>query len=227
MIKVVKYIIGLGLLASATAAAASDLPPELLDDVMATCRPDQHRVCRDVIPGEGRVARCLLDHEPELAPPCLSKLKLAYAMEVCMPDYQRFCNGIAPGGGQIVECLADRMEALAPECRRIVTANAPYAAPYGERYGYNRPPAQPYGYNRPPAQPYAYSERQYSEHAYSEHAYGDRPYGDDRYAGEADRDAPDYDRYANRGYDRYRGPQPYDDQRYPDNGPEEEREPIK
>ena len=141
MFKFVKYLIGAGLIAgSTTVAAAGDLPPEIIDSVMASCRPDYHNLCSFVVPGGGRVARCLLDHETELAPPCLKSIKLAYAMEACMPDYRRLCNGVPPGGGQIVECLASRMEALAPECQRVVSANAPYASPGHERYSYNHGP---------------------------------------------------------------------------------------
>ncbi len=191
MFKFVKYLLGAGLIAgSTTVAAAGDLPPEVLDSVMASCRPDYHRLCSFVVPGDGRVGRCLLDHETELAPPCLKSIKLAYAMEACMPDYRRLCNGVAPGGGQILECLGSRIEALAPECQRVVSANAPYAGP-GPRYSYNRGP-----YGGPVTNPEAYRyEPRPSEAA----PYPDRPYED---------------RYADRGY----APRPYGDAPYPDQG---------
>ncbi len=197
MFKFVKYLIGAGLIAgSTTVAAAGDLPPEILDSIMASCRPDYHRVCSFVVPGSGRVGRCLLDHETELAPPCLKSIKLAYAMEACMPDYHRFCNGVAAGGGQIVECLASRIEALAPECQRVVSANAPYATPGHERYSYNRGP-----YGGPTPNPEAYR-------------YEPRPSETGPYAGDGGNPGQSYDdRYADRGYG-----QPYGEGRYPDQG---------
>ena len=201
MFKFVKYLISAGLIAgSTTVAAAGDLPPEVLDSVMASCRPDYHRVCSFVVPGGGRVARCLLDHEIELAPPCLKSIKLAYAMEACMPDYRRYCNGVQPGGGQIVECLASRIEALLPECQRVVSANAPYAGPGHERYSYNRGPA-----GGPVTNPEAYSY----EPSPSETA----PYSSQGVNGGQSYD----DHYADRGYGRDSGP-PYGQGHYPDQG---------
>lgn len=175
MLRSFRIMLGAGLVACATAASAGNLPPELLDNVMRFCRADYHRVCSEVVPGDGRVGRCLLDHETELAPPCLKAIKLAYAVEVCMPDYRRFCNGVEPGGGQIVECLADRIELLNPECRRVVSANAPYSGER-ERYGSYRP--APYGEPRPYERPY---DDRYADHGYDRDRY--QPYGDGRYPG--------------------------------------------
>jgi hypothetical protein len=182
MLKSLKLILGASVIFGATAASAGGLPPEVLDDVMRTCRADYHRVCSEVVPGGGRVGRCLRDHETELAPSCLKAIKLAYAVEACMPDFRRFCNGVAPGGGQIVECLADRMESLAPECQRVVSANAPYAAPGRERYSFYR--GQSYG------DPYRdrYEDR-YADRGYDR--YRRQPYGEGR-PDERGYDAPPY-----------------------------------
>jgi hypothetical protein len=172
MLKSLKIILGAGVIFGATAASAGGLPPEVLDNVMQTCRADYHRVCSEVVPGSGRVGRCLLDHETELAPSCLKAIKLAYAIEACMPDYRRFCNGVAPGGGQIVECLSERMESLAPECQRVVSANAPYAAPGRERYSFYR--GQSYG---DPYRDRPYEDRN-ADRGYDR--YRDQPYGEAR-----------------------------------------------
>jgi hypothetical protein len=174
MLKSLTVILSAGVIFGATAAWADGLPPEVRDDVMRTCRADYHRVCSEVVPGDGRVGRCLLDHETELAPSCLKAIKLAYAIESCMPDYRRFCNGVAPGGGQIVECLAERMEALAPQCQRVVSANAPYGAPGRERYSSYRG----HGYG----DPYRYRsyDDRYADRGYDR--YRDhQPYGEGRY----------------------------------------------
>ena len=202
MFKFVKYLLGAGLIAgSTTVAAAGDLPPEVLDSVMASCRPDYHRLCSFVVPGDGRVGRCLLDRETELAPSCLKSIKLAYAMEACMPDYRRFCNGAQPGGGQVVECLASRIEALAPECQRVVSANAPYATPGHERYSSYHSP-----YSGPVTNPEAYRY----EPSPSETA----PYS----GGDGNAEQPYDDRYADRSNDRYPA-QPYGGEgHYPDQG---------
>jgi hypothetical protein len=219
MFKIVKYILGAALISGATAAAASDLPPEVLESVMHSCRPDYHRVCSYVVPGDGRVGRCLLDHERELDPPCLKAIKLAYAIEVCLPDYHRYCDGV-PRGPQAVECLAGRIESLGPECQRVVSANAPYIGPHGNQYGYAQSPA-------PYAEPYP-----------GTYAYRETPRVDERYAYEREhRERPYDDRYADRGEYREHE-QPYGDGRYPQRGyydhggdepypQQEEPEPIK
>ncbi len=197
MFKFASCIIGAGLMFGASAASAGDLPRDVIDGVMTTCRLDYHRICSLVVPGEGRVARCLLDHETQLAPSCLSALKLAYAIEACSPDYHRYCDGV-PRGPEALECLADRIESLRPECRSVVAANAPYMENREDRYSYN--------HNRSP----------YAE----DHAYSERPAGEDRYT---DREEPRHRSYDNRGYaeqdEQYS--RPYD------RGEDEERDPAK
>ena len=208
MFKLAIYLLGAGLIAGSTTVAAGELPPEILDSAMTSCRADYQRVCAFVAPGEER-ARCLLDHEPELSPHCLRSLKFAYALEVCIPDYRRFCYGVPPGGGRILDCLASRVEALAPECQRVVDANAfsgghgraqfgSYRGPYGGP-GPNGGPGMP-----PPPPPEAYR-------------YQPRPPVPAPYPPE-DRDNGAYDgRYAEHsGYGRPR--EPYGDGRAPDQG---------
>jgi hypothetical protein len=136
MLKIAQYVLGAGLLLGASAASAGDLPPDAADGVMNSCRADYHRICQRVVPGDGRVARCLLDHEMELSPSCLQTLKIASAVEDCLPDYDRYCRGV-PKGKEAFQCLADRIERLAPACQRIVEANAPYMQPDRGRYAYN------------------------------------------------------------------------------------------
>jgi hypothetical protein len=110
------------------------------DGIVNSCRPDYHRICSDVPPGDGRAARCLLDHQAELSPNCLKTLKIASAVKECTQDYRRLCPGV-PTGPQAFQCLADRMNMLAPGCRRVVAANLPYVQPRGERYSYKGAPA--------------------------------------------------------------------------------------
>lgn len=238
MFKIAQYVLGAGLMIGATAASAGDLMPDAANGIMNSCRPDYHRLCSYVRPGDGRVARCLLDHQPELSPYCLQAIKIASAVESCLPDYQRFCPGV-PRGPQAFQCLASRMELLIPACRRVVSANAPYMQPRGGTYTYNGGPA-PYGgqspYYRPAPypgpNPNAYPYRDGPGGApyagpgapgnppYDGYAYGDRPPYDGQYAegappprqpddGYAYQSGPGYsDRYPDEPPPRY---QPYND----------------
>lgn len=173
MFKIAAYIISAWLLAGATVASAGDVPPEVADSMMRSCRADYHRICPDVVPGAGRASMCLLDHETELSPACLEAVKTAHAIEVCTPDYRRYCDGAK--GMQAMECLGGRMEALQPECRRIVAANAPYMNRQPGRFAYGGP--APYGRSSPG--PYAYRD-----------TYRGGPEDEDRYAEEGPPSAP-------------------------------------
>jgi hypothetical protein len=217
MFKIAHHIAGAGLLIGAAAASAGDLPPGMADSVMNSCRPDYQRLCSFVVPGEGRAARCLLDHERELAPNCLMAIKIALAIEACMPDYRRYCEGI-PRGREAFNCLASQGGRLQPGCRKVVDANAPYMDPHDGRYAYRgeapypdyRGPA-PYGDGRGPA---PYAERGPAPYGAGPGAapYTDRgpaPYGD----------GPGPAPYADRGPGAYgdgRGPAPYGDGRGPE-----------
>jgi hypothetical protein len=177
MFKIAKYVIGAWLVAGASAASAGDVPSEVADNMMRSCRADYHRICPDVVPGAGRASLCLLDHEAELSPACLEAVKTAHAIEVCTPDYRRYCEGAK--GLQAMECLASRMEALKPECRRIVAANAPYMNRRSSRYAYGSP--APYG---PPSPgPYAYRGGPEDEDRYAEEGGASGPYGAYPYPG--------------------------------------------
>lgn len=194
MLQFIRYLLAAGITAAATAASAGDLMPDVADGVMNSCRPDYHHMCSYVVPGDGRAARCLLDHETDLSPGCLKAIKIATAVEACIPDYRRYCAGV-PRGPQAFDCLAGRMDMLLPECRRVVSANAPYMDASGERYGYNRGPAP---YAGPDANGYAYPYAALEEGGY---ANGEQP-GARSYAY---RDPQPYDgRYADEGASRFR-----------------------
>lgn len=148
MLKIAQYVLGAGLLICATAATAADLSTDVADGVMDTCREEYHRICPRVVPGDGRVARCLLDHETVLSASCLQTLKIASAIEDCLPDYGRLCGGV-PKGKEAFECLADRIDQLMPACLRVVDANAPYMEPRGKRYSYDDAKPAHYGARAP------------------------------------------------------------------------------
>lgn len=44
--------------------------------VRQACEADYHRFCATVIPGDGRILRCLTDRDKDLAPDCRSALRL-------------------------------------------------------------------------------------------------------------------------------------------------------
>ena len=43
--------------------------------VRQACEPDYHRLCAGITPGGGRIIKCLLDHNGDLAPECRAALQ--------------------------------------------------------------------------------------------------------------------------------------------------------
>ncbi len=61
---VIVTVLGLGLSAGSDASAQSARP----------CADDAARLCKDVQPGGGRLAKCLKEHENELSPACKQRI---------------------------------------------------------------------------------------------------------------------------------------------------------
>ncbi len=66
------------------------------------CAAGAERLCKSVKPGEGRVARCMKEHENELSPGCkedivkLKQKKVRDVAEACKADAARLCKDTQP-----------------------------------------------------------------------------------------------------------------------------------
>lgn len=97
-----------------------------------SCRPDIEKFCKDVAPGKGAIARCLVRHETELSPACResvaqgrqraaqAKQRAQEFAEVCRADADKLCQGVQPGQGRIAGCLVDKKAQLSPGCRQAI-----------------------------------------------------------------------------------------------------------
>jgi hypothetical protein len=106
-------IAGVFCLACSAGAAAGESRP---------CADDAARLCKGVQAGEGRVARCLKEHEKELSPACKeniakAKEKIRDFAEACKDDMQKNCKDVKPGGGRILQCLKQHEATLSPDCK--------------------------------------------------------------------------------------------------------------
>jgi hypothetical protein len=86
------------------------------------CRADIEKFCKDVQPGQGRIAQCIKRHEAELSPACeehiyAEKEKVKEFIKACKPDAEKLCKGVVAGKGRIYRCLKANEAQLSPDCR--------------------------------------------------------------------------------------------------------------
>ena len=86
------------------------------------CQADAKKFCGNVRPGEGRVYKCLTEHNAELTPACrdglaAGKKRLDEFVAACKDDVGKYCKGIPAGGGRILSCLKGRESDLTPACK--------------------------------------------------------------------------------------------------------------
>jgi len=112
-----------GLVASfAASALAADHP----------CQQDAERLCKGVEPGQGRIVKCLQQHEADLSDACrnegrkISEERGAHRAMVqdvrqsCRDDAQKLCSEVKPGGGRIARCLRSHKSELSQACTAAV-----------------------------------------------------------------------------------------------------------
>ena len=85
------------------------------------CKADYEKFCKDVKPGQGRIAQCMKKHEGEISLACKEQLeaereKARDFVKACKPDAEKFCKCIAPGEGRIYRCLKANEAQLSPDC---------------------------------------------------------------------------------------------------------------
>lgn len=90
------------------------------------CRQDVDIHCSEVTPGDGKVHKCLVDHQDQLTPACRAEtdhLSMSTATNVelnpslgraCAPEMKAHCRGVTPGKARVLNCLlanADKVPA--------------------------------------------------------------------------------------------------------------------
>jgi phage host-nuclease inhibitor protein Gam len=95
-----------------------------MERVKEACKPDVEKFCKEIKPGDGRIAACLKSHDSELAPAChqiVDKVESAIheAHEACKSDAEKLCQGIEPGGGRIRACLKSHEAELSEACKAV------------------------------------------------------------------------------------------------------------
>jgi hypothetical protein len=88
------------------------------------CKADVEKFCKDVKHGEGRIMKCLKEHDAELSEACKKsgekmKERMAKAQEACKADVEKFCKDVKPGGGAVMKCLREHDAELSDSCKAI------------------------------------------------------------------------------------------------------------
>lgn len=86
------------------------------------CAEEIEKFCKDVKPGEGRIAKCLKEHENELSEACKGKCeevstRLKDVRQACAEDVERFCKDVQPGEGRIAKCLRKHENEISSVCK--------------------------------------------------------------------------------------------------------------
>lgn len=85
------------------------------------CKADIEKFCKDVQPGQGRIVRCMRQHENEVSPACRNHIAEVREQQQefkrdCSADASRFCKDMKPGGGRIINCLKQHQAELSAAC---------------------------------------------------------------------------------------------------------------
>ncbi len=108
------------------AVAGQQGPPAA---VAETCKREIEAYCRDVNPGEGRLAACLYANEYKLSSRCEQALfdaaaelehavaNLNYLVNECRVDLATFCSRMQPGEGRLIDCLDKNRQKLSARCK--------------------------------------------------------------------------------------------------------------
>lgn len=92
------------------------------DARLKPCEEDVQKFCAKVKAGEGRMSKCLKDHEGDLSQACKSHLQamrehMQEAREACRDDAKKLCKDVKPGHGNIVACLKSHENELSDACK--------------------------------------------------------------------------------------------------------------
>ena len=103
-------------------AAQGFLPGERARAVRMACSADYQRFCRGVLPGGGRILRCLSRHADVVSQPCFQALAAwgltaVNAFKMCLPDLAALCRGAPPQSGPALACLQENAGKLSKACR--------------------------------------------------------------------------------------------------------------
>jgi hypothetical protein len=105
---------------------------EHMQELSEACKGDVDQYCKDVKPGQGRVAKCLKQNEAKLSTACKEQMTKAHEQmqhmhkrmqeveQACTGDVEQFCKGTRPGGGRLLKCMKQNEGKLSEGCKSAI-----------------------------------------------------------------------------------------------------------
>jgi hypothetical protein len=89
------------------------------------CQADVQKVCANVPPGQGRLARCLVENISFVSQSCqdaINKVRLVRSQIVsgCSADIGQLCKMVPEGGGRVLACLRKHQKSLSSSCQDVL-----------------------------------------------------------------------------------------------------------
>lgn len=93
---------------------------------LGPCREDAKKLCAGVEPGDGRLVKCMKEHEAQVSAECKANLenkkgelreKFGTVIDACKADKEKFCKDVKPGGGAVVNCMKEHRAKLSEACK--------------------------------------------------------------------------------------------------------------
>jgi hypothetical protein len=113
---------GKRLMPAAIGLACLLMPAPSLAEVQTPCNETVNKYCKDVIPGNGRIMKCLNDHRDDQSIACKDWIEdqqksMQELMAVCPEDIMRWCRNASTDKVSIYYCLLDNYISLRLDCR--------------------------------------------------------------------------------------------------------------
>lgn len=114
------------------APVVSEAGENLLQNVLDGCQTELDTYCKDVTPGESRVAACVYARSDKLSPSCEYALyevaiqleralaDMTYLVNKCSEDMNKFCIDVEAGEGRILTCLDNNTEDVSKRCNEAI-----------------------------------------------------------------------------------------------------------
>jgi hypothetical protein len=86
------------------------------------CRADAQKLCAKVQPGQGRLARCLVDNASLVSQSCQGAINQVRLIRTkltgsCAGDVGQLCRDVPEGAGRILGCLRKHEASLSRDCK--------------------------------------------------------------------------------------------------------------